>query len=207
MISVKLARPILFENQPKMQLAATTPEEILSLAIEVVRKRQPQMTELLDALPAPVYATDAEGRVTYFNQACIDFAGRTPVPGQDLWCVTWKLYTEDGQFLPHDQCPMAVAIQEKRAVRGVEAVAERPDGSRVNFRPFPTPLLNEEGEIVGAVNLLVDITNVKQADYLRKQAQRCRRLARSVDDQATGTTLKRMAEEYENKASSLGRLH
>jgi hypothetical protein len=46
----------------------------------------------------------------------------------------------DGTPLPHDQCPMAIALKENRPVRGVEAVAERPDGTRVPFIPFPTPL-------------------------------------------------------------------
>ena len=43
---------------------------------------------------------------------------------------------------------MAIALKEHRPVRGVEAVAERPDGTRVPFIPFPTPLRNSDGEVV-----------------------------------------------------------
>jgi hypothetical protein len=32
--------------------------------------------------------------------------------------------------MPLDQCPMAIALKEKRPIRGAEAVAERPDGTR-----------------------------------------------------------------------------
>jgi PAS domain S-box-containing protein len=119
--------------------------------------------ELLQALPAAIYTTDAEGRITFFNRACIDFAGRTPKIGE-MWCVTWKLYLPDGTALPHDQCPMAVALKENRPVRDVEAVAERPDGSRICFMPYPTPLRDERGLLIGAVNMLVDITARKQAE-------------------------------------------
>ncbi|MFB6460831.1 sensor histidine kinase [Bradyrhizobium tunisiense] len=119
--------------------------------------------DLLQALPAAIYTTDAEGRITFFNQACIDFAGRTPKIGE-MWCVTWRLYLPDGTPLPHDECPMAIALKENRAVRDVEAVAERPDGSRICFMPYPTPLRDERGELVGAVNMLVDITARKQAE-------------------------------------------
>ena len=49
--------------------------------------------------------------------------------GSDEWCVTWKLYWPDGTPLPHDQCPMAVALKEGRAIRNAEAIAERPDGT------------------------------------------------------------------------------
>ena len=49
---------------------------------------------------------------------------------------------------------MAVAIRDGQPVRGVEAVAERPDGERIRFRPFPTPALDDAGRVIGAVNLL-----------------------------------------------------
>jgi two-component sensor histidine kinase len=91
-------------------------------------------------------------------------AGRRPTLGEDSWCVTWKLYTTDGTPLPHDECPMAVALKENRAIRGAEAVAERPDGARVPFIPYPTPLRDESGNLVGAVNMLVDISERKQAE-------------------------------------------
>jgi PAS domain S-box-containing protein len=120
--------------------------------------------KILDALPAAIYATDAEGLVTYFNRAAAELAGREPELGRDHWCVTWRIYKPDGTPLPHDQCPMAVSLKEKRAVRGVEAVAERPDGTRVPFIPYPTPLFSSDGELIGGVNLLVDITERKVAE-------------------------------------------
>jgi len=118
--------------------------------------------DLLQALPAAIYTTDAQGRITFFNHACIDFAGRTPEIGE-MWCVTWKLYLPDGTPLPHDECPMAIALKQNRPVRDVEAIAERPDGSRICFMPYPTPLRDARGGLAGAVNMLVDITARKQA--------------------------------------------
>lgn len=159
----------------------------------------------LEALDAPIYVTDAEGWVTGFNRACIDFAGRTPVVGRDRWCVTWRLYTQQGDYLPHEQCPMAIAIREGRKVRGAVAVAERPDGTRVMFTPFPTPILDSSGAIIGAVNLLIDLTDARQADALDVQAERCARLALAVNDRRTVETLTAMASEYSAKAQDLRR--
>jgi len=122
-----------------------------------------QFRDLLQALPAAIYTTDAEGRITFFNRACIEFAGRTPKIGE-MWCVTWKLFWPDGTPLPHEDCPMAIALKENRPVRNVEAIAERPDGTRICFMPYPTPLRDEAGELLGAVNMLVDITTRKQAE-------------------------------------------
>ena len=187
-----------------MHASAAEADKVLTVAIEAVRQGSSAMAEVLNALPAPIYTTDAEGRITFSNEACTAFAGRTPVPGDDRWCVTWKLYTADGRLLPHDQCPMAVAVRSKRTVRGVEAIAERPDGTRRRFRPYPTPLFDNSGEMVGAINMLIDIsTNDEEADRLTAQAQRCRRLAKSVSDDRTSHTLELMAGEYEAKAREL----
>jgi PAS domain S-box-containing protein len=122
------------------------------------------LQDLLAAIPAAIYTTDAEGKITYFNEAAVDLAGRTPVLGSDEWCVTWKLYNPDGSPLPHDQCPMAVTLREGRPIRNAEAVAERPDGTRIPFIPFPTPLRDQSGKVVGAINMLVDISERRQAE-------------------------------------------
>ena len=122
------------------------------------------MRAILEALPAAIYTTDAEGRITSFNDEAVRFSGRAPQLGSDSWCVTWKLYYPDGTPLPHDQCPMAVALREGRPVRGVSAIAERPDGTRVHFMPYPTPIKDANGKVIGAVNMLVDITEQKVAE-------------------------------------------
>ena len=124
--------------------------------------------ELLDALPAAIYTTDAAGRLTYYNAAAVQLAGRVPKIGSDEWCATWRLYRPDGTPLPHDECPMAVALKTGRPVRGVEAIAERPDGTRVPFMPYPTPLHDASGNVVGAVNMLVDLTERSHAEQVRQ---------------------------------------
>ena len=133
-----------------------------------VSKSEHSIRELLNALPAAIYTTDVEGHLTFFNRAAEELAGRKPQIGQDRWCVTHRLYRLDGTHLPHEECPMAVAIKERRPIRGVEAIAERPDGTRMPFMPFPTPLYDANGDFVGAVNMLVDITSRKSAEEKEK---------------------------------------
>ena len=83
------------------------------------------------------------------------------------------------------------------------AIAERPNGRRVNFACYPTPLLDEGGEFVGAVNLLIDIIDAREEAYLRDQASRCRRLAYSTTDVQAAEALQQLAIKYENKASEI----
>ncbi len=129
-----------------------------------LRDSERRLQELIAAIPAAIYTTDAEGRITYFNQAAVDLTGRSPTMGSDEWCVTWKLYHPNGTPLPYDQCPMAIALNEGRAIRNAEVVAERPDGTRVPFIPYPTPLRDAAGTIIGAINMLVDVSERKNAE-------------------------------------------
>src|SRR5579871_3139535 len=152
-------------------------------AEEALRESERRLHEIIEAIPAAVYTTDANGRITFFNQAAVDFSGRVPERGTDSWCVTWKLYNTDGTPLPHDQCPMAVALREKRPVLGCEAVAERPDGQRRIFTPYPTPLFDDQGRLTGAVNMLVDITGRKRAeDILRGSEERFRAIVETTPE-------------------------
>jgi len=122
---------------------------------------------ILDALPVAIYTTDAQGHLTHFNPAAVALAGRTPQLDTDQWCVSWKLYYPDGTLMPHAACSMAIALNEGRVERGVEAILERPDGTRLWFEAYPTLLRERTGRIVGGLNLLVDITERKHAEAAR----------------------------------------
>jgi PAS domain S-box-containing protein len=127
-------------------------------------ERERRFRLLLDALPTAVYTTDAQGRVTYFNDAAIELWGHRPELGTAEWCGSWKLYDSGGAPMPHDRCPMAIALRENRKIRGDEAVAERPDGTRVPFAAYPTPLHDQSGSLIGAVNTMIDLTDRKRAE-------------------------------------------
>jgi PAS domain S-box-containing protein len=185
-------------------LAAENPERLLDTALSALSTSS-DWRAVLDELPAPIYTTDVEGAVTYWNRACIALAGRVPQLGHDRWCVTWRIYTTDGNFMPHDQCPMADAIRTRQEVRGKVAIALRPDGSRIAFRPYPTPLFDPEGSFTGAINMLVDVSD-EQVGALSDQAERCRRLADATYNREVSEMLGNMADGYERTAEELSRL-
>ena len=119
---------------------------------------------LLQALPAALYITDAEGRITFYNEVAVALWEHRPKLGESEWCGSWRLYWPDGTLLPHDKCPMAMALKQGRQIRGKEAIAERPDGTRVPFIAYPTPFHNASGKVIGAVNMLIDISERKAAE-------------------------------------------
>jgi hypothetical protein len=182
-----------------------TVDHILDMAVAVASEGTPALHAALDEIPAAIYVTDSEGTITFYNQECVTLSGRTPSVGRDKWCVTWKLYTLEGEPLPHNQCPMAMAIREKRALRGAKAIAERPDGTRFIFVPYPTPLFDSNGNLSGAVNLLVEAPAATKGEYFRAQASKCRSLASHSDDMIVAETLALMAAKYDEHALKIGR--
>src|SRR5437762_6839932 len=155
---------------------------------------------LLDVLPAAIYTTDAAGRITYYTQAAADLAGREPRLGTDEWCVSWRLYSMDGRPMRHDECPMAVALKENRAVRGAEAILERPDGTRIPFAPYPTPLRDASGKLIGAVNMLVDIRERQEANDARAYLGA---IVESSDDAIVSKTLEGVVTSWNRGAEAI----
>jgi PAS domain S-box-containing protein len=133
-------------DQPVRMIGATLDITERKRAEAAVLNSEHRLRELINALPAAIYTIDAEGRITMFNEAAVKFSGRVPQLGTDSWCVSWKLFWPDGTPLPHDQCPMAMTLKQGRPVRGYEAIAERPDGTRVHFVPYPKPLYDTAGK-------------------------------------------------------------
>ncbi|HEU4825542.1 MAG TPA: PAS domain S-box protein [Dongiaceae bacterium] len=144
---------------------------ILGATTDIATASAPDFRKVVEALPAAVYVTDAEGRITYYNEAAAKLWGHRPPLGDSQWCGSWRLYWPDGRPMRHGECPMAVAIKEARPVAGLDAIAERPDGSRVHFMPFPVPLRDQAGALIGAVNMLIDITDRKQVEQRIQESE------------------------------------
>lgn len=139
------------------------------LQISNLKENARRYHQLIQALATAIYICDKEGYIKFYNKAAIDLWGRTPEIGKDLWCGSWKIFTPDGVPMSFDDCPMAKALREGRPVRGEDILIERPDGVRLHVMPYPDPIFDSSGNIVEAVNVLVDITELKKKEEeLRK---------------------------------------
>lgn len=127
--------------------------------------------DLVQALPAAIYTCDEQGRVTLYNDAAAVLWGREPELGKDSWCGSWRIYRPDGARLQIDRCPMAIALQEGRRIVGEEIVIERPDGERRHVLAHPQPIFDTSGAVIGAINLLVDITEHSRAEEALRESQ------------------------------------
>ncbi|MBU3055837.1 sensor histidine kinase [Pseudomonas indica] len=157
------AVPLRMPDGSQAQLAVTRDITRRRQDEKALRQSEQHMRNLLDGLSAAIYTTDACGRINYFNEAAARLWGYRPPLGEAEWCGSWLLRWPDGSPMAHDECPMATTLKQGRAVQG-EAIAERPDGTQVPFAAYPMPLRNSDGELIGAVNMLVDISQHKRAE-------------------------------------------
>ena len=139
---------------------------------------QKELARLLDALPTAAYVCDAEGLITHFNRAAADIWGREPKlndPGH-RFCGSFKLYALDGSPIAPERSWIALALK-KLPYRSHEVVVERPNGSRATVLAHTNPLTDERGKVIGAVNILIDITRRKIVEEALFEALRSRGIA------------------------------
>jgi PAS domain S-box-containing protein len=147
-----------------------------------------QYFDLLEQLPVAAYTCNPAGLITYFNSRAVEIWGREPKLNDpaDRFCGSFRLFLPDGTPMDHDRCWMALALKEDRPYDNFEIVIERPDGSRVFALAHAHPLHDDGCRLVGAANVLIDITERKRAE----EAQgRLVAIVESADDAIVGKDL------------------
>jgi PAS domain S-box-containing protein len=135
-----------------------------------------EFLRLLDKLPAAAYTCNAEGLITYYNQPALRLWGRAPklCDPVDRYCGSFKLHSADGLPMSHDNCWMALALRDDREYTGCEIIIERPDGERLNVSASASPMRDSSGKLIGAVNVLFDITERKRSEEALRETDRAR---------------------------------
>jgi len=184
-------------------LTDITSDKQIDKRVEVaLHESERRYHELIHGLPAAVYTTDQDGYIMMYNEAAVELWGRRPEIGKDMWSGAWKIYEVDGTTLvPPDKCPMALALQQGRKVTSTAPlIAESADGNRKYFMPYPEPILDANGNVIGGFNMLVDVTASRLAE---DEKARLGTIVQSSDDAIIGKTLDGIVTSWNNAAERL----
>lgn len=118
-----------------------------------------QHGKMIQGLRDAVYICDAAGYLTMFNNAAAELWGTQPSIGKDMYVGPGRVLDKQGNELTIENQPPAISIRENKPVDAVEIFIERVDGSRRHVLHSSAPIYDINGELAGAVNLLIDMTD------------------------------------------------
>lgn len=159
-------------------------EQLQRLAVKL-KEGETFHRQLLQSLPVAVYTCDEKGNLQLYNKAAIELWGRIPQLGKTKWCGSYKSVFIDGTPVTEENCSVALTVKKGEVVTGKEKIIERPDGSIRIVKPYPQPLFNSTGKIIGGVNVMIDITEQKRSAKELEESEERLRLATDAAELGT----------------------
>ena len=137
---------------------------------------------LLENMEAGVVACNAEGKLTLFNRTAHQWHGLNPlnIPQKD-WANYYGLYLEDG-VTPMDEStvPLVRALQGE-AIHKAGMVIAAKDKPKRHIVANCSVVRSQDGKLVGAVGVMLDVTEAKKAESeLRQKYEMLERVGESV---------------------------
>ncbi len=141
-------------------------------AAEALRRSEERLQRVVETAAVGILILDRGGRALLLNAAMEQIAGvsREEWEGVGGKALPFRRLALDGSPLPRRADPFASVRANGRALRGVEFVVERPNGSHVVVSASAAPLHDEAGRLDGVVVILHDVTDRYRAEQALRRA-------------------------------------
>lgn len=157
-----LAKIFVDTKRHRQRLEARVAERTTGLS-----EAQRRLKAILDAIPDPVWLKDADGIYLSCNQGFEWFFGAREAE------IVGKT---DYDFVSHEQAELFREHDRKAMLAGKPSVNEEwltfaSDGIRRKFETIKSPMLDEDGKIVGVLGIARDITQRAEAEHALLQSR------------------------------------
>ena len=111
--------------------------------------------EFASQLSTPVFITDAEGRIVFYNEPAEELIGQSFAEMGELTASEWygamvSVETLDGQLCPVDEMPGGIARRERQPAHSTLRITGL-DGRQRVIEDTAFPLLGHDDELYGSV--------------------------------------------------------
>ncbi|MDE5078999.1 MAG: GAF domain-containing protein, partial [Trichodesmium sp. St2_bin6] len=135
-----------------------------------IRENENRLAQFLDAVPVGVAIIDAAGHPYYFNQVAKKLLGKEVVPDitSEQIASTYQFYKiNTNQEYPSDELPLIRALQGESLI--TEDISVCKGDQVIPLESFSTPIYDQQGKIIYAINSFIDITERKKAEIAQKR--------------------------------------
>jgi PAS domain S-box-containing protein len=130
------------------------------------RRARATLDQVLRQLPAAIVVAEPSGDLVYVNEHVEALLRGSGPPRIDSFGV--PAFDGDGEPYAADDYPLSRSLRRGEVVVDEEMELERYDGSRVTVLASSSPVLGDDGSILGAVVVMTDITPRKQVEAARE---------------------------------------
>ncbi len=156
----------------QQRIAAMNVAEDAERAKASLAKNKIFLDSVMNNMKEGVVACDANGVLSYFNQATIDFHGKdvSQLPVEE-WGSHFDLYHADGTTLMKpDEIPLSRALTGEE-ISDVEMIIAPKNGNQRFIKAYGQAMFDELGNKLGAVVTMHDISESMAADAALKESE------------------------------------